>query len=180
MDLLKRTTQPVANIIECLFRDTPAKLHAGITPANKQQVLKQAADRLRSDVLTLEEIAPEAKSHVETFKESYRAVFKLPVETQDDRDSMESLLKTYSINAATTWRQYANLVEERSGNIKRFKGNEQNLNRVVTRATAALDDIVETTRDLASFCAVEMANTIKRRLLATQEPPKPPSQTPVQ
>jgi len=167
MELLHRTSISVASIMTCLLKDTPSKFPDRGDPngANKkQQVLKAAAETLRTHVLALEDIAKQLKSHAETLFAAHRSMFALPIESDGDRQALRDLKSLYSGSVAEAFRQGAEVVHLRQRDIAKFQGKQQDLKRVVIRTTAALERIVGTTRGVYKFCSREIPMTVDRLL----------------
>jgi hypothetical protein len=167
LDVAAQATPALSRIFQNLFRDTPAKLPQKGHPdhvSQKQSALRAAAREIHSDVIELERVAQAAVPLGQQFVESYRAILRVPIKTDADRESLASIRDIYGGGVAASFGQFSELVRDRKGDLARFQGNEKDLTRMVRRAVKALDQIESTTALVTRFCTGELVKTANRLL----------------
>lgn len=172
LELLHQATPAIVGIMACLFKDTPSRLPPRNDPAHtikKQKILKEAAETMRPNVLIIESIVPKLKEQAAAFQDAYRAMFGLPVESEGDKQALRDLRPVYSGGVASSFHQFSELTEKHRRDIARFSGNQKDLNRIVTRTTAAMKTIAAVTGEVATFCSSEMPEIIDRLLGDTDD-----------
>ncbi|MFO1207578.1 MAG: hypothetical protein U1E63_17945 [Burkholderiales bacterium] len=152
-ELAKAAVPPIVSLLSSL------KNGAKTLPSDidkKRAAIGQIAESLRPEVVTLEGIAASIGQPVQEWTDAYRAIFTSTAIKAGDKRQLAELQRTYQGGVADTFRQLTDLFRLRGVDIDRFKGKQQDLNRVVSRASAAIGRIAAETDKVEKFCAVEL------------------------
>lgn len=166
MQSLHQARPAASRIQDYLFVRLPLLLPSKGDPDHaikKQAIFREAAGTLRDDVLLLEDVAAKVELESARFTEACRAILRLPVSSDGDAKTLREMKSTYA-RAAFPLEQVAVILHSTSAKIGRLQGNQQDLSRVVTRTTAAMEKIARIAADISKFFATEVANTIDRKL----------------
>jgi hypothetical protein len=96
-------------------------------------------------------------------------MFAVPISTEGDKHALQQLKGVYGGGVAKAFRECSDLASARSQDLGKFAGKQQDITRIVTRMTAAMNQISAATDEVARFCSDEMPETIDRLLADTTE-----------
>jgi hypothetical protein len=170
-DLAKTAIPAITKIVETLVSK------ASSLPVNverKRDAVRDIANSLRDEVMTLERVADEIGPTTQEWIEAYRNVFAEPDAKHVNPQDLEGVAETYEGGVALTFRQLTKAYKEMNPRLKRFHGKQQALNRIVMRSTAAIRRIAGATGQLSDFCSAELP-----RLVRSVRPPDVSSRDPV-